>query len=142
MSKTKKKSKTKYIIIAVFAIVIISAGIYLGLAAPFPVLSQPVNMTGIITIETYTAFVTFPNTQMQVIIELTSASAVWGYDVTDSGGNSIASDASLSTTPGTYGTGWLTVSPGTYNITIACVGSLSGTITVIARGAPFTSVII
>lgn len=76
---------------------------------------------------------------MKVEIELTSASAIWGWEVLDSGGNPVTGQPSLTTTPGTYSSLWFDVPPGLYNVTIACIGTLSGTLTVYARGPPFVT---
>ena len=133
----KKKSSTKKIIIVVALIAIIGVGLYLGLAYPFPVLSQPINISGL-SAQTFTVAILFPNTQMQVTIELTSASALWSYVIKDSSGNTVYSQSGLSTSPGSYGSPWLTAS-GVYNITVTCFGTMTGHLIVTARGPPFVT---
>ena len=73
---------------------------------------------------------------MQVQIELTSVSAIWAYDIRDASDAIWAANAGISTATTTETTPWLDAS-GTYTITIACIGSLEGSVIVFARGVPF-----
>ncbi len=141
MTPKKKSSKKRTIIIVVVFIIIIVVGVYLGLAAPFPIFSTSINISAIIAFESHTVNIGFPNTQMQVEIELTSASAFWGWQVYDSGGNPVTNfgDSGITTTPGTFTSSWFDLPPGLYNVTIGCIGTLSGTLTVYARGPPFVT---
>ena len=122
---------------AIIAIVIISAGIYLGLAYPFPVQSQAVNLSGIISQTDITGVVGWPNSQIQVTITLTSVTAIWGYEIRDASDNPIHTHGSIDTTTTTVTSPWLDFS-GSYTITVTCaLGELEGTVTVYARGVPF-----
>ena len=130
--KTGKKIATGIIII-----VIIFAGIYLGLAFPSPVQSTPVNLTGLLSSTDIPGAINWPNSQMQVTITLTSVSAVWGYEIRDAANNVLNASLSIDTSTTTVTTPWLDIA-GPYTITIICaLGSLEGTVTVYARGFPF-----
>jgi hypothetical protein len=130
------KHRTRNVAIAIMLIVVISSGIYLGLASPFPVQSTPISLTGIITQEDIPVTITWPNVQMQVSIHLTSVTAVWAYEIRDASNNFVHGNATISTSATTITTPWLDVS-GSYTIIITCIGDLEGTVTVFARGWPF-----
>ncbi len=122
---------------AIVAVVIISAGIYLGLAYPFPLQSQAVNLSGIISQTDISGVIGWPNSQIQVTISLTSVTAIWGYEIRDASNNLIRAHGSIDTTTTTVTSPWLDLS-GSYVITVTCaLGELEGTVTVYARGAPF-----
>ncbi|MFX1539168.1 MAG: hypothetical protein ACFFBX_00105 [Promethearchaeota archaeon] len=122
---------------AIVAIVIISAGIYLGLAYPFPIQSQAINLSGIISQTDITGVVGWPNSQIQVTITLTSVTAIWGYEIRDASNNLIDGLGSIDITTTRVDSPWLDLS-GSYTITVTCaLGELEGTVTVYARGVPF-----
>ncbi|MFX1300186.1 MAG: hypothetical protein ACFFAL_07395 [Promethearchaeota archaeon] len=124
--------------IGIIIIVIISAGIYLGLAFPSPVQSTPVSLTGILSSTNIPGAINWPNSQMQVTITLTSVTAVWGYEIRDASDTVLNASLSIDTSTTTITTPWLDIT-GAYTITIICaLGSLEGTVTVYARGFPFT----
>lgn len=100
MSK-RKKSSAKKILLVIALIAVIGVGVYLGLAYPLPVFHQSINISGL-SAQTFSVVILIPNTQIQVTIELTSASAIWGYTITDSGGSNVYSQSGLSTSPGFY----------------------------------------
>ena len=130
--KTRKK-----VAIGIIIIVIISAGIYLGLAFPSPVHSTPVSLTGFLSSTNIPGAINWPNSQMQVTITLTSVTAVWGYEIRDAADTVLNASLSIDTATTTVTTPWLDIT-GTYTITIFCaLGSLEGTVTVYARGFPF-----
>lgn len=133
-----KKKRTKTILIVIAFIVIISVGTYLGLAYPFPVHSQPVSLSGILSTTDFTMNIAWPNSQMQVIVQLTSVSAFWGYDIRDASNNLWFSEGSIDTSTTIKVTPWQPAS-GVYTITVTCVGNLDGTVTVLARGVPFVT---
>ncbi|MFX1577218.1 MAG: hypothetical protein ACFFCF_08580 [Promethearchaeota archaeon] len=122
--------------IAIVIIVIAGVSIYFGLAYPFPVQSTAISLTGIITQETIPVTISWPNTQMQVSIQLTSVSAIWGYEIRDAADNPIDFDLSISISNTTVTTTWLDAT-GSCTIIITCIGNLEGTVTVFARGWPF-----
>ncbi|MFX0167823.1 MAG: hypothetical protein ACFE89_08935 [Candidatus Hodarchaeota archaeon] len=130
------KKTARNAIIVVIVIVVISTGIYLGLAYPFPVYSQPVELTGILSETDFDVNIGWPNTQMRIQITLTSVSAIWGYEVRDSTDTYIIGNASISTSTTTITSPWFDAS-GIYTITVVCIGSLEGTVTIYARGTPF-----
>ncbi len=115
---------------------VISAGIYFGLAYPFPVLSQSVSLTGILSQTEISVVITWPNAQMKLIITLTSATAIWGFEIRDASNNYVHGQAGISTSTYTIETPWLDAS-GSYTIFITCIGDLDGMVTVFARGWPF-----
>lgn len=122
--------------IAIVVIVIASVSIYFGLAYPFPVQSTPVSLTGVLTQEDVPVTINWPNAQMQVSIQLTSASAIWGFEIRDASNTPIFANASISVSSTTSTTPWLDAT-GSYTIIITCIGDLEGTVTVLARGWPF-----
>lgn len=124
------------IAIAIILIVVISAGLYFGLAYPFPVQSTPISLTGIITQEDIPVTITWPNAQMQVSIHLTTVTAIWGYEIRDASNGFVNGLVSIDTSTTTITTPWLDAS-GSYTIIITCIGDLEGTVTVFARGWPF-----
>ncbi|MDO8125072.1 MAG: hypothetical protein Q6364_11920 [Candidatus Hermodarchaeota archaeon] len=127
----------KKVAIGIIIIVIISAGIYLGLAFPSAVQSTPVSLTGVLSSTNIPGAINWPNSQMQVIITLTSVTAVWGYEIRDASNTVLNASLSIDTSTTTVTTPWLDIT-GTYTITIVCaLGSLEGTVTVYARGFPF-----
>ncbi len=127
----------KKVAIGIIIIVIISAGIYLGLAFPSPVQSTPVSLSGVLSSTNIPGTINWPNSQMQVTITLTSVTAVWGYEIRDASNAVLNASLSIDTSTTTVTTPWLDVS-GSYTITIVCaLGSLEGTVTVYARGFPF-----
>ncbi len=73
---------------------------------------------------------------MQVSIQLTSVSAIWGYEIRDAADNPIDFDLSISISNTTVTTTWLDAT-GSCTIIITCIGNLEGTVTVFARGWPF-----
>lgn len=83
-----------------------------------------------------TVTIAWPNTQMQVSIQLTSVSAIWSYEIRDVSNAYVYGEASISTSTTTKTTPWLDAS-GSYTITITCVGNMEGSVTVFARGWPF-----
>jgi hypothetical protein len=129
--------KAGKIAIAIIVIIIISSGIYLGLAYPFPVQSQTVNLSGIISQTDITGMVGWPNSQIQVTITLTSVTAIWGYEIRNALDDVINSQVSIDSTNTTMTTPWLNLA-GPFTITVTCaLGELEGTVTVYARGVPF-----
>jgi hypothetical protein len=122
--------------IAIVLIVVIGVSLYLGLAYPLPVQSTPISLTGIITQDTIPVTISWPNTQMQVSFQLTSVSAIWGYEIRDAADNPINWNLTISTSTITFTTPWLDAS-GSYTIIITCLGNLEGSVTVLARGWPF-----
>ena len=123
-------------VIAIVVIVLVSAGVYFGLAYPFPVQSTPVSLTGILTQEDIPGVINWPNAQMQVTIHLTSVTAIWGFEIRDAADNPIHAQGGIATSTTTITTPWLDIT-GSYTIIITCIGDLEGTVTVIARGWPF-----
>jgi hypothetical protein len=130
------KHTRRNVVIAVILIVIITAGVYLGLSYPFPAQSTPISLSGIITQEDIPVTITWPNAQMQVSIHLSSVTALWGFEIRDASNNYVHGQASIDTSTTTVTTPWLDAS-GSYMIIITCVGDLEGTVTVFARGWPF-----
>jgi hypothetical protein len=128
--------RKRNVAIAVVLIVVIGAGIYFGLAYPFPVLSQPISLTGILTQTDIPVAITWPNAQMQLSIHLTSVTAIWGFEIRDASNNYVYGQAGIATSTTTITTPWLDAS-GSYTIIITCIGDLDGTVTVFARGWPF-----
>ncbi|MFX1508865.1 MAG: hypothetical protein ACFFBR_01030 [Promethearchaeota archaeon] len=128
--------RKRNVAIAIVLIVVISAGIYFGLAYPFPVLSQSVSLTGILSQTEISVVITWPNAQMKLIITLTSATAIWGFEIRDASNNYVHGQAGISTSTYTIETPWLDAS-GSYTIFITCIGDLDGMVTVFARGWPF-----
>ena len=127
----------KQVAIGIIIIVIISAGIYLGLAFPAPVQSTSVSLTGIVSSTNIPGAINWPNSQMQVTITLTSVTAVWGYEIRDASDTVLNALLSIDTSTTTVTTPWFDIT-GSYTITIICaLGSLEGTVTVYARGFPF-----
>ena len=127
----------KQVAIGIIIIVIISAGIYLGLAFPAPVQSTSVSLTGILSSTNIPGAINWPNSQMQVTITLTSVTAVWGYEIRDASDTVLNALLSIDTSTTTVTTPWFDIT-GSYTITIICaLGSLEGTVTVYARGFPF-----
>ncbi len=127
----------KKVAIGIIIIVIITAGIYLGLAVPSPVQSTPVSLSGVLSSTDIPGAINWPKSQIQVTITLTSVSAVWGYEIRDASNNLLNASLSIDTSTTTVTTPWLDIT-GTYTITIICaLGSLEGTVSVYARGFPF-----
>lgn len=120
--------------IAIVLIVVIGAGIFLGLAYPFPVQTTPVSLTGILTQEDIPTVIGWPNSQMQVIIQLSTVSAIWSWEIRDASDTYLVGAVGISTS--TVTTPWYEAS-GSYTIRITCIGTLEGTVTVVARGFPF-----
>jgi hypothetical protein len=135
MGKHTKRNAT----IAIVLIMVIGVSVYFGLAYPFPVQSTPISLTGIITQEEIPVTISWPNTQMQVVFQLTSVSAIWGYEIRDAADNPINYNLTISTSTTTFTTPWLDAT-GSYTIIITCIGNLEGSVTVFARGWPFISV--
>ena len=130
------KHTKRNIAIAIILIVVISTGVYFGLAYPFPVQSTPISLTGIFTQEDIPVTIMWPNAQMQVSIHLSSVTAIWGYEIRDASNSFVYGLASIDTSTTTIITPWLDAS-GSYTIIITCIGDLEGTVTVFARGWPF-----
>jgi hypothetical protein len=136
MPKAKTGRAVK--IVAVVALIaVICVGVYVGLAWPTPIYSQPFSFSGA-TSQTYSVAIGFPKSQIQVVIELSAASALWNYEIKNSSGDVIGAAMGLATSPGTYASVWLNAA-GSCTVTIICVGSLTGTLTVLGRGMPFTT---
>ncbi len=115
---------------------VIGAGIYFGLAYPFPVLTQSISLTGILSQTDIPVVITWPNAQMQLVIDLTSVTAIWGFEIRDASNNYVHGQIGIATSTTRIETPWL-VASGSYTITITCIGDLDGTVTVFARGWPF-----
>ncbi|MFX1319166.1 MAG: hypothetical protein ACFE9D_01550 [Promethearchaeota archaeon] len=122
--------------IAIILIIVISTGVYFGLAYPFPVQSTPISLTGIITQEDIPVTISWPNAQMQVSIHLSSVTAIWSYEIRDASNAFVYGEVTIATSTTTITTPWLDAS-GSYTIIITCIGNLEGTVTVFARGWPF-----
>ena len=135
-------NKTVKIVLVVALIIIVPTGIWLGLAAPSPVLSAPVNASGFgVAFSTYDVVVGLPKTQMQVVVEVTNIVALsGGVSILNATGDLVESLA-FSTT-GTFATPWFNAAGG-YNITVyaSTIGtaSIEGHLTVYARGPPFVA---
>ena len=130
------KNTRRNVAIAIVLIVVISVSLYFGLAYPFPVYSENIELTGILTQTDIPVVITWPNMQMQVSIHLSSVSAIWGYEIRDADNNWVTGNASISISTTTITSPWLDAS-GTYTIIITCIGNLEGTVTIYARGWPF-----
>ncbi|MFX1565102.1 MAG: hypothetical protein ACFFCH_03845 [Promethearchaeota archaeon] len=128
--------RKRNVAIAVVLIVVIGAGIYFGLAYPFPVLTQSISLTGILSQTDIPVVITWPNAQMQLVIDLTSVTAIWGFEIRDASNNYVHGQIGIATSTTRIETPWL-VASGSYTITITCIGDLDGTVTVFARGWPF-----
>lgn len=132
-----KKGRTVKIAAVVALIAVICVGVYLGLAWPGPIYTQPFSFSGA-TSQTYSVVIGFPKSQVQLVVELSAASAFWGYEIRNSTGDVIGALGGLATSPGTYASVWLNAG-GSCTVTITCLGSLTGTFTVLGRGIPFTT---
>ena len=130
------KNTRRNVAIAIILIVVIGASLYFGLAYPFPVYSENIELTGILTQTDIPVVISWPNMQMQVVIHLSSVSAIWGYEIRDADNNWVTGQAGIATSTTTVMTPWLDAS-GTYTIIITCIGNLEGTVTIYARGWPF-----
>jgi hypothetical protein len=132
--------KSVKIVLVVALCIIVPTGIWLGLAYPSVVLSQPVNASGFgVAFQTHDVVIGFPKTQMQVVVEVTNLVALGaGVTILNSTGDLVESLAFSST--GTFATTWFNAAGG-YNITVyaSTIGTatIEGHITVYARGPPF-----
>ncbi|MFX1475814.1 MAG: hypothetical protein ACFFCO_10125, partial [Promethearchaeota archaeon] len=63
-------------VVLIVAIVGGGAGVYLFFAMPGPIYSTPVSISGLLVTEEYEFGVPFPNSQMQVVLEITDNSGV------------------------------------------------------------------
>lgn len=130
------KHTRRNIAIAIVLIVVISTGLYLGLAYPFPIQSTPITLSGILTQTEIPVIINWPNSQLQVHIQLFSVSAIWSYEIRNSTNNIIDFNLGIDTSTTIVITPWLD-STGIHTIIINCIGNLEGTVTVFARGVPF-----
>ncbi|MFW9831422.1 MAG: hypothetical protein ACFFD8_06575 [Candidatus Thorarchaeota archaeon] len=134
--------KSLKIVLVVALIIIVPTGIWLGLAYPSAVLSQPVNASGLgVASSTFELVVGFPKTQMQVVVEVTDIVALGaGVTILNATGHLVESLA-FSTT-GTFATIWFNAAGG-YNITVYAstigIATIVGQLTVYARGPPFAA---
>lgn len=134
--------KSVKIVLVVALCIIVPTGIWLGLAYPNAVLSAPVNASGLgVAYSTYELVVGLPNTQLQVVVEVTNIVALGaGVSILNSTGDLVESLAFSST--GTFATPWFNAVGG-YNITVfaSTIGTatIEGHITVYARGPPFVA---
>lgn len=122
--------------IAIVLIVVITAGLYLGLAYTFPVQSAPVILSGILTQTEISVFINWPNSQLQVHIQSISVSAIWSYEIRNSPNNIIDFNLGIDTSTTFVITPWL-ASTGIHTIIKNCRGNLEGIVTVFACGVPF-----
>jgi hypothetical protein len=132
-----KKGRTVKIAAVIVIVVIVCTGVYLGLAWPAPIYSQPFNFSGAAT-QSYSVSIGFPKSQVQVVVELTAATAAWSFQIKNSTGDLIATMGGLAINPGTYASAWVDAA-GSCTVVINCVGSLTGTVTVFGRGIPFVT---
>jgi hypothetical protein len=134
--------KNMKIVLVVALIIIVPTGVWLGLAAPSAVLSAPVNASGFgVAFSTYELVVGLPNTQMQVVMEVTDIVALSGGVTILNATGDLVESLSFNTA-GTFATPWFNAAGG-YNITVyaSTIGtaSIEGQLTVYARGPPFVA---
>lgn len=137
MPKTKSSTKKIVLVVGLIAAIILGgAGVYLVLALPGPVLSTSIDTSGILVIETFNFTIGFPKSQMQVNLELSSTPLFFAIQVFNSTDDAILSYGPP-TSPGTHGSVWVNVLPGSYRIVVTWTGTLTVRIGVFARGFPF-----
>ena len=126
------------IIAAVLIVAIIGggAGVYLFLASPQPVYSAPVTLSGLLVTQRYNFTIAFPNTQMQVSIEITGNTGLYAAAILNAT-DGLVHDFGILPGSGIEITTWLPA-VGSYSVYFAGVaGDFTGTITVSARGPPY-----
>ncbi len=122
-------------IVLIVAMVGGGAGVYLVLAAPTPVFSASVDLSGVLVDHEYTFTVFFPSSQMQISTEITSNTGIFVVAVFNSTGDPVYSSGILPAS-GTVMSAWLPAS-GAYTLSIIGTLAFTGVITVYKRGVPF-----